>query len=53
MNSRAVFVLPMEAGGRVEVEKIGRVTEHALKNGDGAALEPRLLSPVSLAEANR
>ena len=52
-TSRAAFILPMEAGGRVEVEKIGRWTEHALKNGDGATLEARLLSPLPLAEAKR
>lgn len=51
--SRAGFVLPLEAGGRVEIERIGRVAEHAHKNGDGAALDARLLSPFPLAEAKR
>ena len=53
--SRAAFILPMEAGGRVEVEKFARAAEPAHKNGDrngeGAALDARLLSPLPLAEA--
>ena len=51
--SRAAFILPMEAGGRVVVEQIGRRVEHAYKNGDSAALAARILSPLSLAEAKR
>jgi hypothetical protein len=51
--SRAAFILPMEAGGRVEVEKVGRWTEHALTNGDGVAVGARLLSPLPLLEAKR
>ncbi len=51
--SRIGFVLPLEAGGRVEIERTGRVAEHSHKNGDGAALEARLLSPFPLAEAKR
>ena len=52
-TSRAAFILPLEAGGRVEIERVGRTVEHAYKNGDGAALEARLLSPLPLAEAKR
>lgn len=51
--SRAAFILPMEAGGRVEVEKIGRTAEHVHRNGDGAALGARLLCPLPLAETQR
>jgi hypothetical protein len=51
--SRAAFILPLEAGGRVVIEKIGRLVENGHKNGDGAALAARLLSPLSLAEAKR
>jgi hypothetical protein len=51
--SRACFILPLEAGGRLEVERTGRVVEHAHKNGAGAALDARLLSPLPLAEAKR
>ena len=49
---RVAFVLPMEAGGRLEVEKIVRPV-HAHRNADGAALDARLLSPLPLAEAQR
>jgi hypothetical protein len=51
--SRAAFILPMEAGGRVVVEKIGRVVDYAQKNGNGAALDARRLCSVPLAEAKR
>jgi hypothetical protein len=51
--ARAAFILPLEAGGRVEIERAGRVAEHAHKNGNGVALEARLLSPAPLAEAKR
>ena len=51
--SRAAFILPMESGGRVEVEKVGRWAEYALKNGAGAALQPRLLAPLPLLETKR
>ena len=51
--SRAGFVLPLEAGGRVAIERTGRLAEHSHKNGDGAALDARLLSPFPLAEAKR
>jgi hypothetical protein len=51
--SRASFILPMEAGGRVEVERIGHWAEHALRNGDGPTVGIRLLSPLPLAEAKR
>ena len=50
--SHAAFILPLEAGGRVVVEKIGRMVESAYKNGDGA-LEARRLAPLSMAEAKR
>ncbi len=48
--SRTAFIVPMEAGGRVEVEKIGRAAVYAHRNGDGAALDARLLCPLPLAE---
>ena len=51
--SRAAFILPMEAGGRVEVERIGHWAEHALRNGDSPTVGIRLLSPLPLAEAKR
>ena len=52
--SRAGFVLPLEAGGRVEIERIGRVAEHAAQERRRrGALEARLLSPFPLAEAKR
>jgi hypothetical protein len=52
-SGRAGFILPLEAGGRVEIERIGLAAEHSHKNGDGAAIDARLLSPLSLAEAKR
>jgi hypothetical protein len=51
--SRVCYILPLEAGGRLEVERTGRIVEHGHRNGRAAALEARLLSPVPLAEAKR
>lgn len=50
---RAAFVLPLEAGGRVEIERVGRAAAHARRNGHHTALDARLLSPRPLAEAKR
>jgi hypothetical protein len=51
--SRAAFILPLEAGGRVEIERVGRAVGHAHKNGDSAALDARIRSHLPLAEAQR
>ncbi len=48
---RVAFILPLEAGGRVEIERFGAARLAA--SAGAAAADARLLSPIPRAETRR